>query len=112
MTLTLFLFIADLIDRVTECNDSSVLTRIHTLKSDNVNQLPYSKAVFGGYKTAKYKLSKMIRQLKPIWKVLSGDLEGTNHFTLKLHVPEHILEGVSRFGALNVLDVSFFEQFI
>lgn len=47
---TAFSFIVAFVDRVKDCNDISVLTRIHKLNLDIVNQLLYLKAMFGAQK--------------------------------------------------------------
>lgn len=108
---TVFPFIAAFLDRAIGCADNPALTTVHTLYSDIVNQLLYTKPERKLHGNENVVTSETIRRLKMVAKNLFEDLEDFNLFTLKFHMLDHIAEDVSRFGALNFVDASPFEHF-
>lgn len=76
--------------------------------SDIFNQLTYTRPEREKQRTLEDVASENIRRLKISAMNQFEELEDCNLVPPKLHMLDHILKGVSRFGTLNLLDASPF----
>lgn len=106
-----FQFLASFLDRSMGCLDNPVLTPKHTLYFDIVYTLLLKTCALNAHgKLVSYvqeKIDLSERKAKNVF----GDLEYVNLFTQKFHMLNLIVEDVSPYEDVNLVDVSAFEYF-
>lgn len=106
-----FKFVAGFIDRATGHIDEAPMTKVHTMYSDLARRLGEYRGNGESSSQRLTGLGEEIQHFKELVKAMFEEHCGSGLYMLKLHLLDHVVEVLERYGSLEMLHGSPFERF-